>query len=250
MSIYDRLNEQQKKGVFTTEGPVLLLAGAGSGKTGVITHRIAHLIDDCDVNSYNILAITFTNKAAREMRERVDDLVGCGADAAWIMTFHAACVRILRRFIDRLGYGTNFTIYDTDDQKSLMKEVCKSMDVDTKVYKEKMLLSRISAAKDELVTPDEMYTRANNDYTQMRIAEVYRVYEERLKKNNAVDFDDIINLTVELFEKNDDVLDYYQERFKYIMVDEYQDTNTAQFKLVSLLARKYHNLCVVGDDVV
>lgn len=248
MSIYDRLNEQQKKGVFTTEGPVLLLAGAGSGKTGVITHRIAHLIDDCDVNSYNILAITFTNKAAREMRERVDDLVGCGADAAWIMTFHAACVRILRRFIDRLGYGTNFTIYDTDDQKSLMKEVCKSMDVDTKVYKEKMLLSRISAAKDELVTPDEMYTRANNDYTQMRIAEVYRVYEDRLKKNNAVDFDDIINLTVELFEKNDDVLDYYQERFKYIMVDEYQDTNTAQFKLVSLLARKYHNLCVVGDD--
>lgn len=248
MSIYDRLNEQQKKGVFTTEGPVFLLAGAGSGKTGVITHRIAHLIDDCDVNSYNILAITFTNKAAREMRERVDDLVGCGADAAWIMTFHAACVRILRRFIDRLGYGINFTIYDTDDQKSLMKEVCKSMDVDTKVYKEKMLLSRISAAKDELVTPDEMYTRANNDYTQMRIAEVYRVYEERLKKNNAVDFDDIINLTVELFEKNDDVLDYYQERFKYIMVDEYQDTNTAQFKLVSLLARKYHNLCVVGDD--
>lgn len=248
MSIYDRLNEQQKKGVFTTEGPVLLLAGAGSGKTGVITHRIAHLIDDCDVNSYNILAITFTNKAAREMRERVDDLVGCGADAAWIMTFHAACVRILRRFIDRLGYGTNFTIYDTDDQKSLMKEVCKSMDVDTKVYKEKMLLSRISAAKDELVMPDEMYARANNDYTQMRIAEVYRVYEERLKKNNAVDFDDIINLTVELFEKNDDVLDYYQERFKYIMVDEYQDTNTAQFKLVSLLARKYHNLCVVGDD--
>lgn len=248
MSIYDRLNEQQKKGVFTTEGPVLLLAGAGSGKTGIITHRIAHLIDDCDVNSYNILAITFTNKAAREMRERVDDLVGCGADAAWIMTFHAACVRILRRFIDRLGYGTNFTIYDTDDQKSLMKEVCKSMDVDTKVYKEKMLLSRISAAKDELVMPDEMYARANNDYTQMRIAEVYRVYEERLKKNNAVDFDDIINLTVELFEKNDDVLDYYQERFKYIMVDEYQDTNTAQFKLVSLLARKYHNLCVVGDD--
>lgn len=248
MSIYDRLNEQQKKGVFTTDGPVLLLAGAGSGKTGVITHRIAHLIDDCGVNSYNILAITFTNKAAREMRERVDDLVGCGADAAWIMTFHAACVRILRRFIDRLGYGTNFTIYDTDDQKSLMKEVCKSMDVDTKVYKEKMLLSRISAAKDELLSPDDLYLRANNDYTQMRIAEVYRVYEERLKKNNAVDFDDIINLTVELFEKNDDVLDYYQERFKYIMVDEYQDTNTAQFKLVSLLARKYHNLCVVGDD--
>ncbi len=248
MSIYDRLNEQQKKGVFTTEGPVLLLAGAGSGKTGVITHRIAHLIDDCGVNAYNILAITFTNKAAKEMRERVDNLVGCGADAAWIMTFHAACMRILRRYIDRLGYDTNFTIYDTDDQKTLMKDICKRLDIDTKVYKEKALLSKISAAKDELITPDGMYQSSGSNYNNMRVAEVYREYQEQLKKNNAVDFDDIINLTVELFENNPDVLDYYQERFKYIMVDEYQDTNTAQFKLVSLLARKYHNLCVVGDD--
>ena len=248
MSIYDRLNEQQKKGVFTTEGPVLLLAGAGSGKTGVITHRIAHLIDDCGVNSYNILAITFTNKAAKEMRERVDSLVGYGADAAWIMTFHAACMRILRRYIDRLGYDTNFTIYDTDDQKTLMKDICKRLDIDTKVYKERALLGQISAAKDEMLSPDDLYQKAGSNYNHMRVAEVYREYQDQLKKNNAVDFDDIINLTVELFENNQDVLDYYQERFKYIMVDEYQDTNTAQFRLVSLLARKYHNLCVVGDD--
>lgn len=248
MSIYDRLNEPQKQAVFTTEGPVLILAGAGSGKTSVITHRIAHLIDDCGIDSYNILAITFTNKAAKEMRERVDSLVGCGADAAWIMTFHAACVRILRRFIDRLGYGTNFSIYDTDDQKTIMKEVCKRLDVDAKIYKEKALLAQISSAKDELLTPDDLYQSAGSNYNKMRVAEVYREYQEQLKKNNAVDFDDIINLTVELFEKNQDVLDYYQERFRYIMVDEYQDTNTAQFRLVYLLARKYHNLCVVGDD--
>ena len=248
MSIYDKLNEQQKLGVFTTEGPVLILAGAGSGKTGVITHRIAHLIDDLGVNSYNILAITFTNKAAKEMRERVDSLVGMGAEAAWIMTFHSACVRILRRYIDRLGYDTNFTIYDSDDQKNVMKDVCKRLEVDTKVYKEKSLLSKISAAKDELLTPDDMYQSAGSNYNKMREAEIYREYQEQLKKNNAVDFDDIINLTVELFEKNDDVLKNYQERFKYIMVDEYQDTNTAQFRLISLLARRYHNICVVGDD--
>ena len=248
MSIYDKLNEQQKLGVFTTEGPVLILAGAGSGKTGVITHRIAHLIDDLGVNSYNILAITFTNKAAREMRERVDSLVGMGAESAWIMTFHSACVRILRRYIDRLGYNNNFTIYDSDDQKNVMKDVCRRLQVDTKVYKEKNLLSKISAAKDELLTPDDMYRSAGSNYNLMREAEIYRAYQEQLRKNNAVDFDDIINLTVELFEKNDDVLNNYQERFRYIMVDEYQDTNTAQFRLISLLARKYHNICVVGDD--
>ena len=248
MGIYDKLNEQQKKAVFTTEGPVLLLAGAGSGNTGVITHRIAYLIDELGVNSYNILAITFTNKAAKEMRERVDTLVGFGADAAWIMTFHACCVRILRRFIDRLGYDLNFTIYDSDDQKTLMKEVCKRLNIDTKLYKEKALLSQISSAKDRLETPDAMYQNAHNDYNRMRVAEVYRVYQEQLKSNNAVDFDDIICLTVQLFEENPDVLEYYQERFKYVMVDEYQDTNTAQFKLIRLLAGKYNNLCVVGDD--
>ena len=248
MSIYDKLNEQQKEGVFTTEGPVLILAGAGSGKTGVLTHRIAYLIDELQVNPYNIMAITFTNKAAKEMRERVDRLVGYDADAAWIMTFHAACMRILRRHIDFLGYDNNFTIYDTDDQKTVIKDVCKRLDVDTKVYKERTLLSEISHAKDELITPDEMYRMSSKDYGKMRISEIYREYQEQLKKNNAVDFDDIINLTIELFEKNPEVLQYYQERFKYIMVDEYQDTNTAQFRLISLLAGKYHNLCVVGDD--
>ena len=248
MSIYDRLNDRQKEGVFTTEGPVLILAGAGSGKTGVITHRIAYLIDEKEVNPYNILAITFTNKAAKEMKERVDRLTGLGADAAWIMTFHAACVRILRRYIDRLGYDTNFTIYDTDDQKSVIKDVCKLMDIDTKKYKERMLLSEISKAKDELITPDIMYQNSGGEYQKMRIAEVYREYQEQLKKNNAVDFDDIINLTVELFMKEPEVLKYYQDRFKYIMVDEYQDTNTAQFKLIHLLASANRNLCVVGDD--
>lgn len=248
MSNYDRLNDRQKEGVFTTEGPVLLLAGAGSGKTGVITHRIAYLIEELGVNPYNILAITFTNKAASEMKERVDALTCMGADSAWIMTFHAACIRILRRYIDRLGYDTNFTIYDTDDQKNVIKEVCKILDIDTKKYKERTLLSEISKAKDELITPDAMYQKASGDYNCMRIAEVYREYQDRLKKSNALDFDDIINLTVELFNKDSEVLNAYQDRFKYIMVDEYQDTNTAQFKLIHLLASKYRNLCVVGDD--
>ncbi len=248
MSIYDRLNNMQQEGVFTTEGPVLLLAGAGSGKTGVITHRIAYLIEEKEVNPYNILAITFTNKAAKEMRERVDSITGMGADSAWIMTFHSACVRILRRYIERLGYDNNFVIYDSDDQKTLMKDVCKRMDIDTKVHKEKKLLHEISKAKDELITQDMMYNNAGNDYMKMTIANVYREYQEQLKKNNAVDFDDIINLTVELFNKDAEVLRYYQERFRYIMVDEYQDTNTAQFKLIYLLAQGHQNLCVVGDD--
>lgn len=248
MSIYDNLNEQQKDGVFTTEGAVLILAGAGSGKTGVLTHRIAHLIDDLGVSSYNILAITFTNKAAKEMRERVDRIVGIGADAAWIMTFHAACVRILRRYIDRLGYGTNFTIYDSDDQKNVIKEVCKRLDIDTKKYKEKYILAEISNAKDNLISPDEMYSSANGQFVKMKIAEVYREYQQQLKNNNAVDFDDIINLTVQLFRDEPDVLKAYQDRFKYIMVDEYQDTNTAQFTLIHLLAGRSGNICVVGDD--
>ena len=248
MSIYDKLNDKQKEGVFTTEGPVLILAGAGSGKTGVLTHRIAHLIDDLGVNSYNILAITFTNKAAKEMRERVDSLVGFGADSAWIMTFHAACVRILRRYIDRIGYDTNFTIYDSDDQKTVIKDICKRMNIDTKIYKEKAILSQISDAKDNLIGPDEMYQKSGTNYNNMRIAEIYREYQEQLKKNNALDFDDIINLTIELFRKDDEVLKSYQERFKYIMVDEYQDTNTAQFTLIRLLAGGHRNLCVVGDD--
>lgn len=247
-NIYDTLNEQQKLGVFTTEGPVLLLAGAGSGKTRVLTHRIAYLIEEKGVNPYNIMAITFTNKAAKEMRQRVDNLVGYGADAIWVCTFHSTCVRILRRYIDRLGYKTNFTIYDTDDQKSVVKDIIKRMNLDAKMYKERTVLAAISSAKDELVGPDEMLIRAGGNYAERKTAEIYLEYQNTLKKNNAVDFDDLICLTVELFREFPDVLEYYQERFRYIMVDEYQDTNTAQFKFISLLASKYENLCVVGDD--
>lgn len=248
MSIYDKLNEQQKEGVFTTEGAVLILAGAGSGKTGVLTHRIAHLIDDLGVNSYNILAITFTNKAAKEMKERVDRLVGMGADSAWIMTFHAACVRILRRYICRIGYDNNFTIYDTDDQKSVIKDILKRKNLDPKQYKDRTILSVISNAKDNLISPDDMYQSSGGNYNTMKTAEIYREYQEQHKKNNAVDFDDIIGLTVKLFNEDKEVLRYYQERFRYIMVDEYQDTNRAQFNLIRLLAGGHGNLCVVGDD--
>ena len=248
MSIYDTLNPPQREAVAQTEGPVLILAGAGSGKTRVLTHRIAYLMDEKGVNPWNILAITFTNKAAQEMRERVDKLVGFGSESIWVSTFHSACVRILRRHIDNLGYDTNFTIYDTDDQKSLMKDVCRKMNIDTKIYKERSLLAQISHAKDELLTPDDMEMKAAGDYNMKKVASVYREYQAALRKNNALDFDDLIVKTVELFEKCGAVLEYYQERFKYIMVDEYQDTNTAQFKFISLLVQRYQNLCVVGDD--
>lgn len=250
MSIYDTLNEQQQKGVFTTEGPVLILAGAGSGKTRVLTHRAAYLIEEKGVNPYNIMAITFTNKAAGEMRERIDDLIGFGSESIWVATFHSTCVRILRRHIDRLGFDTNFTIYDSDDQKTLMKDICKKLDIDTKIYKEKSLLAAISHAKDNLVSPQEFALQAATagDYAKRKQAEVYREYQDTLKKNNALDFDDLIVKTVELFQTDAEVLDYYQERFRYIMVDEYQDTNTAQFELIRILAGKYKNLCVVGDD--
>ena len=248
MSIYDTLNPPQREAVAQTEGPVLILAGAGSGKTRVLTHRIAYLMDEKGVNPWNILPITFTNKAAQEMRERVDKLVGFGSESIWVSTFHSACVRILRRHIDNLGYDTNFTIYDTDDQKSLMKDVCRKMNIDTKIYKERSLLAQISHAKDELLTPDDMEMKAAGDYNMKKVASVYREYQAALRKNNALDFDDLIVKTVELFEKCGAVLEYYQERFKYIMVDEYQDTNTAQFKFISLLAQRYQNLCVVGDD--
>ena len=247
MSSYDLLNPEQKEAVLHTEGPLLILAGAGSGKTRVLTHRVAYLIEQ-GVAPWNILAITFTNKAAGEMRERVDKLVGLGSDSIWVSTFHSTCVRILRRYIDRLGYDTSFSIYDTDDQKSVMKEVCKKLQIDTKIYKERMLLGAISHAKDELMNPVQMQLDAGSDWNQQKIAGVYAEYQAQLHKNNALDFDDLIMKTVELFQNCPDVLDFYQERFRYIMVDEYQDTNTAQFKLVSLLAAKYQNLCVVGDD--
>ncbi len=248
MSIYETLNPVQQEAVYHTRGPVLILAGAGSGKTRVLTHRIAYLIDAEDVNPWNILAITFTNKAAGEMRERVDQIVGYGSENIWVSTFHSTCVRILRRHIDKIGYDRNFTIYDTDDQKTVVKEICKRLNIDTKIYKERSLMSAISSAKDELIAPDELLLNAAGDYAKTRVAQVYKEYQKVLAGNNALDFDDLIMKTVELFGAQPDVLEYYQNRFKYIMVDEYQDTNTAQFKFVSLLASKYKNLCVVGDD--
>ena len=247
-NIYSTLNPPQQEAVCHTEGPLLILAGAGSGKTRVLTHRIAYLIDEKGVNPWNILAITFTNKAAHEMRERVDKIVGFGSESIWVSTFHSTCVRILRRYIDRLGFDTNFTIYDTDDQKTLMKDICRRLNIDTKIYKERSLLAQISHAKDELITPDEMELNSAGDFNKKKVAGVYREYQASLRKNNALDFDDLIVKTVELFQNCQDVLESYQERFRYIMVDEYQDTNTAQFKFVSLLASKYENLCVVGDD--
>ena len=248
MSDLELLNREQQEAVLHVDGPLLILAGAGSGKTRVLTYRIAHLIDECGVNPWNILAITFTNKAAGEMRERVDKIVGYGSESIWVSTFHSTCVRILRRYIDRLGYDTNFTLYDTEDQKTVMKSVCQKLQLDSKLYKERMLLNVISHAKDEYISPNEFLLEAKGDFRQEKIAQAYVEYQKELKKNNALDFDDLLVKTVELFQSFPDVLEYYQNRFRYIMVDEYQDTNTVQFKFISTLARQYRNLCVVGDD--
>ena len=248
MTLTDGLNKEQQEAVLTTEGSLLILAGAGSGKTRVLTHRTAYLIEEKGVNPYNILAITFTNKAAGEMRERIDQMVGYGSESIWVSTFHSTCVRILRRYIDRLGYGTNFTIYDAEDQKSLIKDICKRLEIDTKIHKEKMFLSVISSAKDEMIGPIEFENSAAGDYAKRIQAQVYREYQQALKMNNALDFDDLIFKTVELFKLDKEVLSSYQDRFRYIMVDEYQDTNTVQFEFIRLLSQKYKNLCVVGDD--
>ena len=240
----------QREAVFTTEGPLLVLAGAGSGKTRALTHRVAYLIEEKGVKPWNILAITFTNKAAGEMRERVNQLVDFGADSVWVSTFHSLCVRILRRFIENLGYTTDFSIYDSDDTKTLMKQIFKDLEVNQKVLKERGVLGVISSAKNEMISPEEflLSAKADGDSRLQRIGELYMEYQKRLKKNNALDFDDLLVKTVELFQAKQEVLEYYQDRFRYIMVDEYQDTNTVQFKLVSLLAAKYRNICVVGDD--
>ena len=248
MSIYDTLNNEQREAVFCTEGPLLMLAGAGSGKTRSLTHRIAYLIEEKGVAPWNILAITFTNKAAQEMRERVDALVGYGSEDIWISTFHATCSRILRRHIDLLGYDRNFTIYDASDQKSLMKEVLKEMKIDTKQFPERSVMSEISSAKNGYKSPLDYRNEYGSNFRNQRIADIYEHYQKRLKENNALDFDDLLVKMVDLFQTNPDVLEHYQDRFQYIMVDEYQDTNTVQFLLVSLLAKKYRNLCVVGDD--
>ena len=248
MGLLDGLNKQQLEAVQHFEGPLLILAGAGSGKTRVLTHRIAWLIEEKQVNPWNILAITFTNKAAGEMRDRVEKLVEYGGDSIWVSTFHSTCARILRRYIGCLGYETSYAIYDTDDQKSVMKDVCKRLNIDVKIYKERAFLSAISSAKDQLIGPDDYLAAAGNDPFSVKVERVYKEYQRTLKHNNAVDFDDLIYLTVKLFEQQPEILAYYQNRFQYILVDEYQDTNFAQFRLISLMAGDRKNLCVVGDD--
>ena len=244
------LNDRQKEAVLTTEGALLILAGAGSGKTRVLIHRIAYLIEEKGVYPWNILAVTFTNKAANEMRERVDKIVGSAGEQVWVATFHSTCVRILRRYIDCIGYENNFTIYDTDDQKAVMSKLFKERNINTKMFKERAVLSFISSCKNEFITYEDALKRANNvnDMREKEYAKLYKAYDENLYRNNALDFDDLILKTVELFEKEQTVLDYYQERFKYIMIDEYQDTNPVQFRLIELLSQKYGNICVVGDD--
>lgn len=246
--ILQSLNPVQKEAASCTEGPLLILAGAGSGKTRVLTHRIAYLIEEKGVNPWNIMAITFTNKAAQEMRDRVDRLVEFGAESIWVATFHSSCVRILRRYIDRLGYDNHFTIYDTDDQKSVIRKAVKELDLDPKQYREGPLLGVISAAKNEMIEPQDFETQAGGDFRMCQEAKIYKAYQKTLIDNNAVDFDDLLLLTVRLLRENRDILETYQERLRYIMVDEYQDTNSVQFELIRLLSGKYHNLCVVGDD--
>lgn len=252
-AIYAGLNDRQLEAVTHTDGPLLILAGAGSGKTRVLTHRIAHLMAAGHVEPWNIIAITFTNKAAREMRERVDKIVGYGAENIWVSTFHSMCVRILRRFIDSLGYSRNFTIYDTDDSRVVMKELIKQFNYDTKVINDRKALNCISARKNELITPEQFEDEAGDDFNMKRYSKLYTAYQNRLKNSNALDFDDLIMKTVELFRTDREALNYYRNRFKYILVDEYQDTNTAQFELIKLMAggndpASPHNLCVVGDD--
>ncbi len=248
MSVLEILNDKQKEAAGQLEGPVLILAGAGSGKTRVLTNRTAYMIDEAGISPWNILAITFTNKAADEMRERIDRLVGQGCESIWVATFHSTCVRILRRHIDLLGFDNNFTIYDTDDSKSVIKEILKRREVDSKQYPDKRFLNWISSCKNELSSPEDEMEEALGDYTDELYAKVYKDYQDALRKNNALDFDDLIMKTVELFKAFPEVLENYQNRFLYIMVDEYQDTNTAQFELIRLLADKNKNICVVGDD--
>ena len=247
MNLENNLNDKQLEAVKHTEGPLLILAGAGSGKTKVLVHRIAYLIEHMGVSPYNIMAITFTNKAAAEMRERVEKIIPNVGSSIWVMTFHASCVRMLRRFIDRIGYDNNFSIYDTEDQKTLIKRIYKNLNLDPKIIKEKTAIRAISSYKDELTSPEEAL-RQTNDFYDRQIINIYSEYQKALKQNNALDFDDIIVKCVELLERDEEVREYYQEKFKYIMVDEYQDTNNAQFRLIKLLADKYKNLCVVGDD--
>lgn len=246
--ILEGLNEKQYEAVITTEGPSLVIAGAGSGKTKVLTHKIAYLIGEKQVKPWNILAITFTNKAANEMKERVEKLIGDAVKDMWIGTFHSICVRILRRYIDRIGFDSSFIIFDTSDQRTLVKQCIKEMDLDEKMFTDRSVLSEISNAKNEMLEPDQYMIRAAGEYRKEKIANVYQVYQKKLKENNAIDFDDIINFTIKILTENPDCLEYYSEKFKYVLVDEYQDTNKAQFTLVTLLAARYGNITVVGDN--
>ena len=248
MDLKALLNKEQYEGAVTVEGPVLILAGAGSGKTRVLTHRMAHMIEDLNIFPYKILAITFTNKAAREMKERVVSLIGKKAEDMWISTFHSTCVRILRREIEKIGYKKNFTIYDSSDQKTLLKECIKALQINDKDISEQEIMGKISRAKDNMLSPDSYYRQHESNFREKKIAEVYKMYQKRLKENNALDFDDLIFKTVELFKKDAETLEFYQRKFQYIMVDEYQDTNAVQYELVRLLAEKHRNICVVGDD--
>ena len=241
------LNDKQKEAVLATDGPCLVIAGAGSGKTKVLTHKIAYDIES-GIKPWNILAITFTNKAANEMKERIEKLIGDAAKDLWMGTFHSICVRILRRYIDRIGYKTDFVIFDTSDQKTLIKECLKTLKVDDKIFTDRGVLSEISNGKNEMLEPKAYGVKYAGDFRKKTIAEIYELYQRRLRENNAIDFDDIINFTIKILSENPDVLDYYTEKFKYILVDEYQDTNKAQFTLVSLLASKYGNVTAVGDN--
>ena len=244
----DTLNPAQREAVEKTEGPVLILAGAGSGKTRVLTTRIGHLIEDKGVQPANILAITFTNKAANEMRERVEETLDSDASDMWISTFHSCCVRILRKDINRIGYNRSFVIYDSADQVTLVKDCLKELNLSDKVFEPKVIISTISGAKDKLYDPKQFKAMHMNDNRMSKIADVYALYQDRLKRNSALDFDDLIFKTVELLKSDKEVLDYYRNRFKYIMVDEYQDTSKAQYELIKILAKEHQNICVVGDD--
>ncbi|MBR1802720.1 MAG: DNA helicase PcrA [Clostridia bacterium] len=246
--LIEGLNDKQKEAVLTAEGPCLVIAGAGSGKTKVLTHKIAYLISQKNVKPWNILAITFTNKAANEMKQRVENLVGDVAQEMWMGTFHSVCVRILRRFIDRIGFDSSFLIFDTSDQKTIVKECLKTLKIDDKMFTERSVLSEISNGKNEMLTPEAYQTKYAGDYRRSKIGQVYELYQKRLRENNAIDFDDIINYTIEILSNNPDVLEYYTDKFRYVLVDEYQDTNKAQFMLVSILASHYGNITVVGDN--
>ena len=242
------LNDKQYEAVVNTEGPCLVIAGAGSGKTKVLTHKIAYLIGEKQVHPWDILAITFTNKAANEMKERIANLVGDDAKDIWMGTFHSICVRILRKYIDRLGFDHSFLIFDTSDQRTLVKECMKTLKIDDKMFTDRSVIAEISNGKNEMLEPKAYQTKYAGDYRKEVIGRIYELYQQRLKENNAIDFDDIINYTIKILTENEDALEYYTNKFQYVLVDEYQDTNKAQFTLVTILASKYGNITVVGDN--